>query len=92
MGDLSSQGNRASRDVFACPPRAALFKLAHYQAVIGRRQENQRLGELQRGTGPLQNPLFLANVTKPSEIVAKRLWLIPLTQAFLDVVSEQWRA
>src|SRR5271157_2625345 len=42
---------------FTCQPR---------EAVIGRRQENQWLGELQRGTGPLQNPLFLANVTMPS--------------------------
>ena len=41
---------------FTCQPR---------EAVIGRRQENQWLGELQRGTGPLQNPLFLANVTMP---------------------------
>ena len=41
---------------FTCQPR---------EAVIGRRQENQWLGELQRGTGPFQNPLFLANVTMP---------------------------
>ena len=43
---------------FTCQPR---------EAVIGRRLENQWLGELQRGTGPLQNPLFLANVTMPLE-------------------------
>src|SRR5208337_1584524 len=43
---------------FTCQPR---------EAVIGRRQENQWLGELQRGTGPHQNPLFLANVTMPAE-------------------------
>ena len=42
---------------FTCQPR---------EAVIGRRQENQWLGELQRGTRPLQNPLFLANVTMPT--------------------------
>jgi hypothetical protein len=41
---------------FTCQPR---------EAVIGRRQENQWLGEFQRGIGPLQNPLFLANVTIP---------------------------
>ena len=43
----------------------ATFTCQPLEAVIGRRQENQWLGELQRGTGPLQNPLFLANVTMP---------------------------
>jgi hypothetical protein len=34
-------------------------------ALIGRRQGNQWLGKFHGGTGPLQNPLFLANVTMP---------------------------
>src|SRR5208337_1067301 len=62
--DAERQRNRQKGIVtlatFTCQPR---------EAVIGRRQENQWLGELQRGTGPLQNPLFLANVTMPVECV-----------------------
>src|SRR5208337_4641118 len=52
----SRWGGIVTLATFTCQPR---------EAVIGRRQENQWLGELQRGTGPLQNPLFLANVTMP---------------------------
>ena len=49
---------------FTCHPR---------EAVIGRRLENQWLGELQRGTGPLQNPLFLANVTMPAKAIRQTM-------------------
>ena len=34
--------------------------------LIGRRQENQWVGDFHGGAGPLQNPLFLANVTMPA--------------------------
>src|SRR5271157_740318 len=73
---------------FTCQPR---------EAVIGRRQENQWLGELQRGTGPLQNPLFLANVTMPfaflttepnavvAPIHARAMPVILTTQEEIDV-------
>src|SRR5208337_4659092 len=63
---------------FTCQPR---------EAVIGRRQENQWLGELQRGTGPLQNPLFLANVTMPPCLVRSELARFSLTR--LLVVAAQ---
>src|SRR5271165_5469868 len=56
IGSLNLHG-MVTLATFTCQPR---------EAVIGRRQENQWLGELQRGTGPLQNPLFLANVTMPA--------------------------
>jgi hypothetical protein len=42
------------------------FTCQSRDALIGRRQGNQWLGEFHGGTGLLQNPLFLANVTMPS--------------------------
>jgi hypothetical protein len=47
---------------FTCQPRDAL---------MGRSQDNQWLGELHGGTKALGNPLFLANVTMP--LAANRL-------------------
>jgi Oxidoreductase molybdopterin binding domain len=57
----------------SCPRRSAssgivtlaIFTFQSRDALIGRRQGNQWLGEFHGGTGPLQNPLFLANVTLP---------------------------
>jgi hypothetical protein len=43
----------------------AIFTCQSLAALIGGRQENQWLAEFHGGTGPLQNPLFLANVTMP---------------------------
>jgi DNA-binding MarR family transcriptional regulator len=46
------------------------FYLSTGDPLIGRRQENQWLGDFHDGDGPLQNPLFLANVTMPNDSLA----------------------
>jgi ABC-type sugar transport system substrate-binding protein len=46
----------------------AIFTCQSPDALMGRRQGNQWFGEFHGGTGPLQNPLFLANVTMPSAL------------------------
>jgi hypothetical protein len=51
----------------------AIFICQSRDALIGRRQGNQWLGELHGRTGPLQNPLFLANVTMPWDLVMRAL-------------------
>ena len=43
----------------------AIFTCQRGDALIGHKQENQWLGDFRGGAGPLQNPLFLANVTMP---------------------------
>jgi hypothetical protein len=42
-----------------------IFTCERGDPLIGREQENQWLGDFQDGAGPLQNPLFLTNVTMP---------------------------
>ncbi len=49
----------------------AIYTCQRGDQLIGRRQENQWLGVFHGGAGPLQNPLFLTNVTKPSKDIGK---------------------
>ena len=49
----------------------AIFTCQSSAALIGRSKGNQWLGEFHGGAGPLQNRLFLSNVTMPSPDVLR---------------------
>jgi len=51
----------------------ASFTCQWRDALMGRTQRNQWLAEFESGTGHLENPLFLADVTMPSGVQERPL-------------------